>query len=307
MTGYIRGMQQVVAYGTSAGRLYAASTDNLGRLQKPDAAPNITIYDIGGTERVAVTAMTEDAYTTEGFLSYDAQTAEFVVGETLTGGTSLATALIVDQVKLGASGRLRLADISGGPFQDNETITDSGSGSATSDGTLFQAKYYYDLDASSSTVYGVGQNYFAKIEYDISTRSFERRLYFDVANLPAVPWVTSSDFAERYPHLAGSVPDEWPDWTPAIKTAHADLVRKLHALGEQAAFFIKREEEMWAVEMLFTRAEVSRATGEPLEDRKDWEEKASAAWGARGEFTYDSDSDPEVDDDVKVVSSAWTR
>jgi len=63
-------------------------------------------------------------------LPYDNQTENFVVGETLTGGTSGATANIIADVDGGASGTLTL-DFIKGFFTDNETITGSGSGSAT--------------------------------------------------------------------------------------------------------------------------------------------------------------------------------
>lgn len=65
-------------------------------------------------------------------LAYDAQTANFVVGQTLTGGTSGATATIVADTDAGATGMLKVIDIAG-TFQDNETIMDGGGGSATSD------------------------------------------------------------------------------------------------------------------------------------------------------------------------------
>lgn len=77
-------------------------------------------------------------------LAYDAQTGDFTVGTILTGGTSGATALILADSDSGATGRLTITGITG-TFQDNETITDTGSGSATSQGTVV-----YGDDAGSS-------------------------------------------------------------------------------------------------------------------------------------------------------------
>ncbi|MCZ4089329.1 hypothetical protein [Sinorhizobium psoraleae] len=71
-------------------------------------------------------------------LNFDAQTANFTIGQTLTGGTSGATAPIVDVVDNGATGFLILGTVTGGPFQDNETITDGAGGSATADGVIDQ-------------------------------------------------------------------------------------------------------------------------------------------------------------------------
>lgn len=67
-------------------------------------------------------------------LAYDAGTADFTVGETVTGGTSGATATIVGILDgTTATGTLLVQSISGGPFSDNEAITDGATGSATSD------------------------------------------------------------------------------------------------------------------------------------------------------------------------------
>ncbi|MGN6768274.1 MAG: hypothetical protein ACTHJQ_00300 [Rhizobiaceae bacterium] len=65
-------------------------------------------------------------------LSYDAGTVDFTKGSTVTGGTSAATATILDIVPSGTAGEgaLLLTGITG-TFQNNETITDADGGSAT--------------------------------------------------------------------------------------------------------------------------------------------------------------------------------
>ena len=68
-------------------------------------------------------------------LGYDALTAAFAVGETVTGGTSGATAEILSIVQTSATaGTLRIGAITGGPFQDNEALTDGATGAATANG-----------------------------------------------------------------------------------------------------------------------------------------------------------------------------
>lgn len=68
-------------------------------------------------------------------LAYDTQTANFTVGDLLTGATSGATARILADSDSGATGTLTLRDIDG-EFEDNEIITDESTGSATVNGTL---------------------------------------------------------------------------------------------------------------------------------------------------------------------------
>ena len=67
-------------------------------------------------------------------IDYDAETGAFTVGETLTGGTSGATGTIVKVIDNGTTGTLWINNVSGLSFTDNETITDSSTGSADADG-----------------------------------------------------------------------------------------------------------------------------------------------------------------------------
>lgn len=104
-------------------------------------------------------------------LGFDAETGAFEVGETVTGGTSGATAEIHGIVKTSATeGTLRLGAITG-TFQDNEAITDGATGAATVAGT----------SSAGSTVSVTG--------VDTSTLSqvwlFKERLFFVEGNTPS--------------------------------------------------------------------------------------------------------------------------
>jgi hypothetical protein len=66
-------------------------------------------------------------------LNFDAETAAFTAGQTLTGGTSGHTGIIVKVIDAGATGTLWLRATTG-TFQDNEIITDGAGGSATANG-----------------------------------------------------------------------------------------------------------------------------------------------------------------------------
>jgi hypothetical protein len=68
-------------------------------------------------------------------LDFDAQTANFTVGQTVTGALSGATGVLLSQVDAGTTGTLTLIDTNG-KFRDNETITDGLGGSATANGRL---------------------------------------------------------------------------------------------------------------------------------------------------------------------------
>lgn len=68
-------------------------------------------------------------------LDYDGGTAAFSVGETLTGGTSGATAPILRVTGDSISGTLLIGAVTNGPFQNDEAITSAG-GAAVADGVI---------------------------------------------------------------------------------------------------------------------------------------------------------------------------
>jgi hypothetical protein len=68
-------------------------------------------------------------------LAYDTQTANFTVGDVVTGQTSGATARITADSDGGTTGTLTLQDVQG-EFLDDEIITDTSGGSATVNGAL---------------------------------------------------------------------------------------------------------------------------------------------------------------------------
>lgn len=87
-----------------------------------------------GTSTLSQREFTITQTTGYGTLAYDAQSANFVAGLVLTGGTSSATAIIESDSDSGTTGVLTLSNISG-IFQNDETITAS-TGSATVNGVL---------------------------------------------------------------------------------------------------------------------------------------------------------------------------
>ena len=85
-------------------------------------------------------------------LAYDALATDFVAGETVTGGTSGASAEILAIVPASSTtGVLKLGTITSGPFTDNETIT-SASGSALANGVDAAASAITISAAASSAL-----------------------------------------------------------------------------------------------------------------------------------------------------------
>lgn len=96
-------------------------------------------------------------------IAYDAETGAFTEGLTITGGTSSATAVIVEVIDNGTDGYLRVNTVSG-TFQDDETITDTSTGSAAAD--------IPDGIESLVNITGVDTSTFAHVW------SYRNRLYF---------------------------------------------------------------------------------------------------------------------------------
>ena len=68
------------------------------------------------------------------FLDYDGQTAQFTEGTVLTGQNSNVKATILKDTNSDPTGTLELTGLSDSAFQDNETIIDTGGGSAVANG-----------------------------------------------------------------------------------------------------------------------------------------------------------------------------
>lgn len=118
----------VAAYRISTGAVTNIKADFLANNGFEGTRYGDYFYVCNGVERIWRISQT---------LAYDAQTANFNLGATLTGGTSGATAIILQDVDAGATGTLTLGAITG-TFQNNELITDNGAvpGSADVNGTV---------------------------------------------------------------------------------------------------------------------------------------------------------------------------
>lgn len=126
LTWTIQGNGKIVVYTTA---LTAASETIIGTVAGSNARGgayyNNYIYVFGtGTSKNDVSRIGP-----LNTLPYDNQSGNFTVGLTVTGGTSGATGVIVADVDGGTSGTLTLSNING-LFADNETITDTSTGSA---------------------------------------------------------------------------------------------------------------------------------------------------------------------------------
>lgn len=128
---------------TGSGESYGITTSNAAtKAWSIELQPGQLVHAVGrvlgkqrnGTGR-AIYFIDAGAYRPGSTLAYDTQTANFTVGNVVTGASSGATARIVADSDSGATGTLTLTDIAG-EFVDNEIITDTGSGSATVKGTL---------------------------------------------------------------------------------------------------------------------------------------------------------------------------
>lgn len=123
-------------------------------------------------------------------LAYDAQTGNFTVGDIVTGGTSGATAVILEDSDGGATGTLTLGNISG-TFQNDEAITDPDGGAAVVNGTLT----YTATEVTNSPVCGglkvIGPRLYAyRLKGDQSACQYSE--VDDGSNPPFTAWSNST-------------------------------------------------------------------------------------------------------------------
>lgn len=123
-------------------------------------------------------------------LNYDTQTANFTAGLILTGGTSGAKAVILEDTDSGATGVLTLGNIVG-TFVDNEIITDSSTGSATANGAVGFTFTSITDAPKASVLFNFGNRLYAgNIEGNSSKIAWSRA---DTgANPPYTDWTASA-------------------------------------------------------------------------------------------------------------------
>jgi hypothetical protein len=122
------------------------------------------------------------------------------------------------------------------------------------------------------------------------------------------PMTDSRMIDDRHPDWLSMRPKNWSSWLPAIHAGHAELCRRIRALGNRPAFIPKREELM-PYELAFIEAEIARNFLSFEDDRrKFWIDHAEDVWASRGEFAYaQARSDGMVDSTPIVFSSRLTR
>lgn len=121
-------------------------------------------------------------------LAYDNQTANFTVGDTITGTDSEQTARITADADGGTTGTLTLRDISG-EFQNNEIITGATSGSAQVNGVLAHQNAAL-LDATTSMQPPVESD--ANCACDFGVSAFDVRVEVTGVAAKTFEWTVSS-------------------------------------------------------------------------------------------------------------------
>lgn len=102
-------------------------------------------------------------------LSYDAQSGNFTVGDTVKGESSGATGVIVKDTDAGTAGTLVIKTLRDGVFLDNEIITDESTGSATTNGTTSISDYGWSQEASKTISGGTSTDVALTHEYSANT------------------------------------------------------------------------------------------------------------------------------------------
>lgn len=123
-------------------------------------------------------------------LAYDAQTGNFTVGLKITGATSGATAIILQDSDSGATGTLTLGSITG-TFQDNEIITDTSTGSATVNGTLTYTATEISGAPKAGILKVIGNRLFAGRTFDDNTAVHYSQVD-DGTNPPFTNWTVDT-------------------------------------------------------------------------------------------------------------------
>lgn len=130
---YVNGLE-IVGYGAKI-RGYDSATGTFTNIKTDFTASNGGFSGVRTGDYFFVTNILDGLWRISRTLAYDGQTVNFTTGKKLTGGTSGATAIVLEDSDSGVTGTLTLGSISG-TFADNETITDTSGGTAIVNGAV---------------------------------------------------------------------------------------------------------------------------------------------------------------------------
>jgi len=153
LTNWDRGHLDVLIKVKEAGTEIDGAVITVYARQAGDLFDNFEIDLTAGGRNAVPLSTSNDLNDTTGshYLFYDAESVAFTNnGDVITGGTSEATAEQVSATDWGTTGVLELRGIKG-TFQDNETITDEHTGSATSNGTIGDTYIAYETETAAFT------------------------------------------------------------------------------------------------------------------------------------------------------------
>jgi hypothetical protein len=306
---FVEGKVQEGQYSTTSALLFFAP--KLGGMDIKPTSVYYTIYN-GDGDAVSTTssAMTLCTIEDHGWLGFDALTARYNVGATLSNASAGFSATIRDvQYTSPTAGRVYLTNIIK-TVSNNRTIVDNGDtpGSATTEGTPYSPVLYASINFSSTTTYTIGENYRLKVRWTYGGQTHYDHVYFDVVYYPIDVMTTSRMIDDVHPDWNSMRPKEWQDWKLAIHAGHAELCRRIRALGNRPAFIVKRE-ELLPYEMAFVEAEIARnSVGFEQEQRDYWASRAESIWTSKGEFAYaGARDDGEIDANPMVLTHTLTR
>lgn len=153
LTNWDRGHLDVLIKVKEAGTEIDSAVITVFARQAGDLFDNFEIdLTAGGRNAVPLSTSNDLNDTTAShYLLYDAESVAFTNnGDIITGGTSEATAEQVSSTDWGTTGILEIRGIKG-TFQNNETITDEHTGSATTNGVVGDTYVAYDTETSAFT------------------------------------------------------------------------------------------------------------------------------------------------------------
>jgi hypothetical protein len=308
---FVEGKVQDIRYSSSTAFLFW--TTKLGGKDVIPTAATYMIYDSDG-DAITTTSASFAVCTTdldECTLAFDTLTVKWNIGAVLTCASTGFTGTIrsIDYTSATA-GNLYLMSTYGTIATNGKTIVDDGSpaGAAKNADSPHSLMLYATLNPSSTSTYTIGENYRMQVKWTYASAQHVDQVYFDVVYYPLEPMTTSRMIDYAHPDWLSQRPTEIRTWVHSIHAGHAELCRRIRALGNRPSFIVKRE-ELLPYEMAFIEADITRnMLGMEKEARDYWAKRAESLWSSKGEFAYaGARDDGEVDASPKVMTYSLSR
>jgi hypothetical protein len=168
--------------------------------------------------------------------------------------------------------------------------------------------WYVDVDATGTTVWDIGFNYRAQIDFYVGAVPVQDNVMVDVIMWPFnETLITTEEIDRLHPAWSGKRPNDWQDWTEAIEMAHLKVARDLRNLQDSHGSYVYPSQildrsQVRMIALAYTEEQIAESIRMRDEVVTKFNERSVNALENFNRFLMDVDDDMIADDNAGTLT-----